>query len=141
MNIVVDSGFWIALYDAREDDHGWAVEMWNQLQNNNRFLVPYPTMYEFLDTRLMRRRDNLMFFKTLFEREDLILRISDEEYKDDALQLTLQPTMRTISLVDNTIRLMIADDKIKKHALLTLNVGDFVDVCGSKNIQMIFRDR
>lgn len=141
MNIVVDSGFWIALYDAREDDHGWAVEMWNQLQNNNRFLVPYPTMYEFLDTRLMRRRDNLMFFKTLFEKEDLILRISDEEYKDDAQQLTLQPTTRTISLVDNTIRLMIADDNIKKHALLTLNVGDFVDVCGSKNIQMIFREK
>ena len=31
-----------------------------------------------------------------------------------------------------TIRHMLADDKIKKHALITLNVKDFVDVCHSK---------
>ena len=43
------------------------------------------------------------------------------------------------SMVDMTIRLMIADDTIKKHALLTLNVGDFNDVCLTKNVEMITR--
>lgn len=38
-----------------------------------------------------------------------------------------------------TIRLMIADDTIKKHALLTLNVGVFNDVCLMKNVEMITR--
>lgn len=48
-------------------------------------------------------------------------------------------TRRALSLVDMTIRLMIADDTIKKHALLTLNVGDFNEVCLMKNVEMITR--
>ena len=98
-------------------------------------------MYEFLNTKLMGKKENVEFFKRLFENENLIQRISDEEYKDKALQLSLQWTERTISLVDHTIRLMLDDDRIKKHALITLNVKDFVDVCYSKNIQMIYREK
>lgn len=40
-----------------------------------------------------------------------------------------------------TIRLMLADDTIKKHALITHNVKDFVDVCHSRNIRMISREK
>lgn len=138
MNIIVDSCFWIALYDAREEDHEWAEETWDKLQNGNKFLVPYPTMYEFINTRLMRREKNVLFFKKLFD-SDVVIRISDEQYKEDALRVTLESTGRALSLVDMTIRLMIADDTIKKHALLTLNVGDFNDVCLTKNVEMITR--
>ena len=76
-------------------------------------------------------------FRVLFSKRDLITRISDEEYKEEALQLALQPSKRTISLVDMTIRLILEDDRIKKHAMLTLNVKDFVDVCRQKRIEMI----
>lgn len=138
MNIIVDSGFWIALYDAREDDHEWAEETWNKLQTGNKFLVPYPTMYEFINTRLMRREKNVMFFKKLFE-SDVVVRISDEQYKEDALRVTLEPTGRALSLVDMTIRLILEDNTIKKHALLTLNVGDFCDLCWAKDIEVISR--
>lgn len=69
----------------------------------------------------------------------MVIRISDEQYKEDALRVTLESTGRALSLVDMTIRLMIADDTIKKHALLTLNVGDFNDVCLMKNVEMITR--
>ena len=88
--------------------------------------------------RLMKREKNALFFKKLFE-SDAIIRISDECYKEDALRVTLESTRRALSLVDMTIRLMIADDTIKKHALLTLNVGDFNDVCLAKNVEMITR--
>ena len=137
MNIIVDTCFWIALYDTRDNDHKWAEDTWDKLQHSNKFLVPYPTMYEFIGTRLMKKKENIEFFRKLFDNVNLIQRISDEEYKEDALQLSLQTTQRTISLVDHTIRLMLADDRIKKHALLTLNVKDFVDVCQSKHIPMI----
>ena len=138
MNIIVDSCYWIALYDAREEDHAWAEDTWNKLQNGNKFLVPYPTMYEFINTRLMRREKNVLFFKKLFD-SDVVIRISDENYKEDALRVTLETTGRALSLVDMTIRLMIADDTIKKHALLTLNVGDFCDLCWAKNIEIVTR--
>ena len=138
MNIIVDSCYWIALYDAKDSHHEWAEETWNKLQNGNKFLVPYPTMYEFINTRLMRREKNVQFFKRLFS-SDVIIRISDEQYKEDALRVTLESAGRALSLVDMTIRLMIADDTIKKHALLTLNVGDFNDVCLTKNVEMITR--
>ena len=141
MNIIADTYFWIALYDVSKDDHGWAEETWDKLQTNNKFLVPFPTMYEFINTRLMRRKENVEFFKRMFEKEDFIQRISDEEYKDEALRLSFQWTDRTISLVDHTIRLMLDDDKIKKHALITLNVKDFVDVCLPRNIRMIYKEK
>lgn len=137
MNIIVDSCFWIALYDERDNYHVWANDQWNILQGTHKFLVPYPTMYEFIKTRMMKRQENVLFFQELFSNRENIARISDEQYKDDALQATLQPSPRSISLVDMTIRLMLEDDSIKKHALLTLNVGDFEDVCRRKQIEII----
>ena len=140
MNIVVDACFWIALYDERDKYHIWANNTWKKLQGGNKFLVPYPTMYEFINTRLMRRKDGVEFFRVLFGKKDLIMRVSDEEYKEDALQITLQPSKRTLSLVDTTIRLMLDDDRIKKHAMLTMNVGDFEDVCNRKGIEIISKE-
>ena len=137
MNIIVDSCFWIALYDERDNAHIWANEEWDKLQGVNQFLVPYPTMYEFINTRLMRHKDGVEFFRVLFGKQDLIMRVSDEEYKEDALQVTLQSSTRTLSLVDTTIRLMLEDERIKKQALLTLNVGDFEDVCRKKRVRII----
>ena len=66
MNIVVDSCFWIALYDERDKHHVWANDWWNKWQEVNKFLVPYPTMYEFINTRLMRQPKNVLLFKELF---------------------------------------------------------------------------
>lgn len=86
------------------------------------------------------RENNVQFFKKLFE-SNVVIRISDESYKEDALKVTLESTGRAKSLVDVTIRLMIADDRIKKYALLTLNVGDFSDVCRAKNVEMIYREK
>ncbi len=124
MNIIVDSCFWIALYDAREEDHAWAEETWDKLQNGNKFLVPYPTMYEFINTRLMRREKNVLFFKKLFD-SDVVILISDEQCKEDALRVTLESTGRALSLVDMTILLMIADDTIKKTCFVNTECGRF----------------
>lgn len=68
MNIIVDSCFWIALYDAREEDYEWAEETWNKLQNGNKFLVPYPTMYEFINTRLMKREKSVLSLRSCLTR-------------------------------------------------------------------------
>ena len=32
---------------------------------------------------------------------------------------------------------MLDDDRIKKHAMLTMNVGDFEDICKRKGIELI----
>lgn len=137
MNIIVDTGFWIALYDGTDEHHTWANQLWDELSNNHKFIVPYPTMYEFINTRLMRRKGKLFFFKELFNRLDTIIKVSDECYKEDALRITFETENRDLSLVDNTIRLMIEDEHILKHAVITTNVGDFSDVCRKKRIQLI----
>lgn len=134
MNIIVDTGFWIALYDAKDEHHIWANEIWTQYADFHKFLVPYPTMYEFINTRLMRRKKSLSLFKNLFNKTDAIIKISDECYKEDALRITFERDNRNLSLVDTTIRLMIEDDKINKSAMLTTNVGDFCDICRKKDI-------
>jgi hypothetical protein len=42
-----------------------------------------------------------------------------------------------MSLVDITLRLMLDDVNLKIDALITFNVGDFVDVCSAKGIELI----
>ena len=37
----------------------------------------------------MRREKNVLFFKKLFD-SDVVVRISDEQYKEDALRVTLE---------------------------------------------------
>ena len=62
MNIIADTCFWIVLYDARDSHHKWAKETWNRLQYGHKFLIPCPTMYEFIDTRFEKDKENLEFF-------------------------------------------------------------------------------
>lgn len=137
MNIIVDTGFWIGLYDKRDAHHNSAVEYWETYSRGNIFIVPYPSLYELIKTRLMRRKDSLEMFKRIMLDKSQVSLVSDEKYKDRALEITLNEKSRDISLVDCTIRMMLEDDTIFKNGMLSTNRGDFEDVCLSKNIELI----
>lgn len=137
MNIIVDTGFWIGLYDERDAHHGSAVEYWETYSQGNIFIVPYPSLYELIKTRLMRRKNSLDLFRRIMLDKSQVCLVSDEKYKDSALEITLNEKKRDISLVDCTIRMMLEDDTILKNGMLTTNREDFEDVCMNKNIELI----
>jgi hypothetical protein len=44
---------------------------------------------------------------------------------------------RPLSLVDRVVRLMLLNRKLRLHAFITFNRGDFEDVCRQRSIALI----
>ena len=129
--ILVDSCFWIALYTPEEvENHSKAAKIIDDLENNE-VIIPWPTLYEFVNTRLARRKENLFAFQQFLLKPNIIL-ISDEEYKKRALQNIFNLNISrqaSISLIDEVLRLMIADDSLNIDFLATFNRSDFEYHC------------
>ena len=77
-NIIVDSGFWYALYDKRDQYHAEANELAEYLELGN-IVMPFPTLYESINTRFTKRTDWMKEFERLLELNNVQL-IDDSEY-------------------------------------------------------------
>lgn len=138
-NLLIDSCYWIALYSPEDTfHHQRALEIADDLENNN-IVIPWPTLYEFVNTRLARRKDNLIAFEQLLQKPNVI-RLSDEIYKDVALQKVFESNkLRTvaISLIDEVLRQMILDSNVRIDFFITFNRSDFEYPCQLANVQII----
>ncbi|HPO16508.1 MAG TPA: hypothetical protein PLI09_23940 [Candidatus Hydrogenedentes bacterium] len=137
-SIVVDTGFWFALFDPRDQYHAQAGEKENVLAQMN-VLVPWPSLYETINTRFCKKPHQVVRFESLL-RQPHFLRIDDTPYRDKALEITLRwskSKKRVIALADMVIRLVLDDITIKKDALLTFNAEDFIDVCRTQKIELL----
>ena len=137
-NIIIDTGFWFALFDSRDQYHNEANELSEYLELGN-IIIPFPTLYESINTRFTKRKEWMTEFEKILERPNVTL-ISDISYKDSALNLTFETTIeqnRPISLVDTIIRIMLDDSNLDIDYLMSFNVGDFFDVCQKRRIEII----
>lgn len=138
MNVLIDSGFWYAYYDGRDSYHQEAQKIMKLLEFH-RILIPYPSLYETLDTRFCKRKEWVDHFRMLVGSSRCVL-VQDDQYKDTTLELSFNSSLvknRAISLVDMVIRQMIDDVNLKTDAVITFNRGDFDDICRKKNKQCI----
>lgn len=133
--ILVDTGFWIALFYERDQHHDAAQKIEDILAIHT-ILVPWPTLFEFVDTRFSRRNGNAQRFRQFLHRPSTIL-IDDAPYRDESLIFTLGEQQHTFSLTDHIMRSMIMDVEISIDAFLGFNHKDFYDVCGKRRIEMI----
>lgn len=64
--ILVDTAFWIAWLDPRDQHHAEAFlkEEW---LTDSRIMVPWPILYETVRTRLVRRPERLVRFDRLLK--------------------------------------------------------------------------
>jgi predicted nucleic acid-binding protein len=137
-NILIDTGFWIALYDSRDSFNVVANDMFEYLALGN-VIIPYPSLYETINTRFVKNRLGMKSFKMLLERTNFQL-LDDADYKEFALESTFDfayNSNRSLSLVDMVIRQMLADERLKIDHLISFNQGDFVDICTRRNIRML----
>jgi len=133
-NILVDTCFWYALYDKSDQHYDKAQKIKDYLELGN-IIIPYPVMYETLNTYFVKKWIN--GFKEIINKSTTIL-VSDEPYKNQALKNTLLlSSSRPMSLVDMVLRFMLEDVDLNINALITFNVGDFVDLCGYRRIELI----
>ena len=128
--LIVDSCVWFALLDKSDDKHCYADRIRKVLELHE-LIVPFPTLYETINTRLTRNEYHQM--EGLFDqlhKEGHVTLVPDTKYRDKALSIVNGQilTHKTYSLVDLVIRLMMEDVTLGDIAVFTFNVKDFVGV-------------
>jgi predicted nucleic acid-binding protein len=66
-NIIVDTGFWIAYFDLKDSNH-YNANKHSEYIFNFSVLCPFPTLYEFLNTRFSRNRKQIAEFDKLIKK-------------------------------------------------------------------------
>lgn len=123
--VLLDSCFWIALYlDEEEGGRGQkARDLAEVLYDYNaKFCVPWPTMYEFVNSKL-GRRDTLDQFKKVIYSAN-VERLPDTLYREHAIQNVLDrvnDVYGDISLVDEIIRSIILDPNVNINFLASFD--------------------
>lgn len=135
---LTDAGIWYALFERRDQYFAQAQE---KVQYLDLFYIvlPWPILYETLNTRFVRNVAALRRFESYLKKPHVIL-LEDALYRDAALDLTMDSSInrsRPLSLVDCVLRLMLDDVNTKIDYLMTFNPGDFADVCRSRGIELI----
>lgn len=121
--ILIDSCYWIALLDEGSDPR--EKEMANtiaDLIDGKNLVIPYPTLYEFINSRLSRR-DQRTKLEAILKKPN-VQRINDENYKEQALEMFFANSRLYIndhSLVDEIIKLMLNDKNLKIDYLVTFD--------------------
>jgi len=136
-NLLLDSGFWFALYDSRDRYHDEAQILADLLDFHN-LVIPWPSLYETLNTRFVRRQIWLDRFRDYLTRAITVF-LADEPYRQNALDslLGMNFTGRFLSLVDTVLRLAIDHPYIHIDAIITFNPIDFHEICAAKGVEMI----
>ncbi len=135
--IIADSGYWFALFNERDKYHTEARVLEENIRVHT-LLVPWPTMYESINSRLIRQSHNVIRLKHFLEMPSTVL-IEDSHYRNASLEFVLNDQGRGISLVDHVIRSMIADRSISIDAFVGFDPNHFYDVCDSRQIEMLYR--
>lgn len=122
--IILDTCYWIALFNPeKEIDKQNLVQFVTELIDENHYdiLIPFPTLYEFLNSRLSRK-------KTINIESELskpkYIKIYDDRYRDKALKNFLDNISLynyDVSLVDEVIKEMIEDVTLKTDILVTFD--------------------
>ena len=102
-------------------------------------ILPWPTLYETLRTKMVRNKFALQRFEEYLKRPDLNY-LDDTPYRDKAIELAFSSSLnrnRPLSMIYCLIRLILDDDKVKINCLATLNFRDFSDICRRRQIEII----
>lgn len=138
MNIIIDSCFWIALYNPEKHIHlNKDIENISDFIENENIIIPFPSLYEFLNSKFSRRSD-VERFKKLISKPNYI-KLDDTLYKFNALDNFFENAIygnNDVSLVDEIIKEIIIDQKIKIDYLISFDteLNNFAISRGVKTI-------
>ena len=65
--IVADTCFWYALFNERDEHHANALQIEEDIVNFD-ILIPWPTLYETINTRFIKKEKNRQAFKRYLDK-------------------------------------------------------------------------
>lgn len=131
---MVDTGFFFAMYEERDSHHVEAQDK-RELLDLYSVILPWPVLYETINTRFCRRREIMARFDALIYSGNTVL-LDDTPYRVEAYQTAVRNVRRPLSLVDAVLRAIIEDTNVAVTAILTFNQGDFHDVCRQHSVEL-----
>ena len=96
--LLVDTGFFIAMYDERDAHHAEAQDK-QKLLDVYAVILPWPVLYETIKTRFSRRRRIMARFNAVITSSNTAL-LDDSPYRVEAYQTVARNVRRPMSLVD-----------------------------------------
>lgn len=138
--VLVDSGFFFALFNERDRHHASACQLegWLDLAQ---VILPWPILYETVNTRFVRRSANLAKFEAITRAPETVL-LDDSPYRVASLGGVMAHRGRPgpLSLVDAVLCNVIEDVNVPVSAILTFNDRDFLDVCLQHDVELLTAD-
>lgn len=137
--LIVDTSFWIALYDSEDNkDKQNLISLIAENIHEYQVLIPFPTLYEFLNTKFSRTAMVVDFQKEISKHN--YVKIDDTEYKEIALNNFFEKSKyqknEDVSLVDEIIKLMIDDKNLKTDLIITFDSA-LENYALSKNVRSV----
>lgn len=136
--VLVDTGIWYSMFDPSDHNYQQGRQKAATLESLI-IVVPWPTMYETLRTRFVRKKEALRQFEVYLKRPNVEYE-PDGAFQDSAFALALKSSLeknRPLSMVDCLIRLMLEDVNLKINYLATFNEKDFSDVCRKRRVCIV----
>ena len=136
--ILIDSGFFFALVEPRDQHHVEALDRQGWLDMFPTVL-PWPILYETINTRLVGNPDRVAQFERLANAPDTEF-IDDSPYRQTAYEIVIaraRAANQPLSLVDAVLHSIIADPDIRVDAMLTFNRRDFAIICSEQGIEIL----
>jgi predicted nucleic acid-binding protein len=133
--VLIDSCVWFDFIEEKDDSLA-LYDLIDAAKMN--IILPFPCLYEVLNTRLTRRRRELLAFEQLMK-NPLVVLFDDSLYRDDALEQVFSTARQgfTFSFVDTVLRRIVQDKTVRLDYLATINTGDFQDVCDGRGIEIL----
>lgn len=133
--LLVDSGYFFALYTEGDTDHASAKSV-QDLLDSLPVVLPWPVLYETMNTKFVKRPGVLARFDILVGRHDTLL-VDDSTYRERSYRTVVGANGgRPFSLVDAVLRAVIEDPNVAISAMLTFNPRDFHDVCRNHQVAL-----
>lgn len=136
--LLVDSGFFFALFNRRDQHHAAACEKQEWLETLA-VIIPWPILYETINTRFTGRPETIARFESLMRAPGTEF-LNDCPYRLEAYEdaLTRARTQRKpMSLVDSVLCAILADTNVRIDAMLTFNLRDFGHICSVQEIALL----
>jgi predicted nucleic acid-binding protein len=135
--VLIDTCFWIALFKPTDPFHKNSREILAQIDRYY-FRLPWPTLYEFINTRLMTTPSRLAQFTKVMVCPGII-REDDSKYREISLKLSMERTNKdpALSLTDSVIRLMAEDRDLRVDYLVSYDNDLRASIAQSRGIEML----
>lgn len=136
--LLVDSGFFIALFNPRDQHHAAACKKQEWLEMLS-VVMPWPILYETLNTRFARQPETIARFESVM-RTPRTEFLDDCPYRLEAYEDTLtraKGQCNVMSFVDSVLCAILADTNVRIDAMLTFNLRDFDHICSVQGVELL----